>query len=59
MGRNYFANYFDFKNNFFPYKLHSEGGYLIKWAWKIVHRGFLIPNYFIFLGGKLTKYPFG
>ena len=23
MGRNYFANYFDFKNNFSPYKLYG------------------------------------
>ena len=24
-GRNYFANYFDFKNNFSPYKLYGGG----------------------------------
>ena len=30
---------------FTPHYIFSQKQYLIKWAWQIFHRGFLIPNF--------------
>ena len=35
--------------------IFSQKGYLIKWAWKIFHRGFLVPNFLIFFEKLGTK----